>query len=195
MLFYIVVYGVMNLGAFAVLALIQARGKPVEELNDLAGLGRREPLAALGLLICVFSLMGMPPTAGFFGKVYVFSAAISNGLSGMHGRAMVVLAIIGVLNSAIAAGYYLRIIGVCYLREPASEAVTVTRGQGIRFGLFACCLAVMVVGAWPEGLLKMSRLPFYELGGAPAVAAQAPDTQSSPRRHGDAEKLVLSGKY
>jgi NADH-quinone oxidoreductase subunit N len=175
------VYGVMNLGAFAVLALIQARGKPVEELDDLAGLGRREPLAALALAICVFSLMGVPPTAGFFGKLYVFSAAISNGLSGVHGRAMVVLAVIGVLNSAIAAGYYLRIVAVCYLREPVTEPVAATRGHGIRFGLFACCLAVLVVGAWPEGLLKMSRMAFYDLGGAPAVAARADGEGESAR--------------
>jgi formate hydrogenlyase subunit 3/multisubunit Na+/H+ antiporter MnhD subunit len=147
-------------------------------------------LAALGLAICIFSLMGVPPTAGFFGKLYVFSAALSNGLTGDHGKAMVVLAVIGVLNSAIAAGDYLRIVAVCYLREPVAEPVAVERGHGIRLGLFACCLAVMVVGAWPEGLLKMSRLPFCDLGAPPAVAASASDAQKSPRRNrGHGEEL------
>ena len=179
MLFYIVVYGIMNLGAFAVLALIQARGRPAEELDDLAGLGRREPLAALALAICVFSLMGLPPTAGFFAKVYVFSAAISNGAAGWHGLSLIVLAVIGLINSAIAAGYYLRIVATCYLREPGAEPIAEPRTAGIRLGLLGCCIAILVIGVWPGGLLYMSRLPFYDLSAPPAVAthsnAQSPE--------------------
>ncbi len=169
MLFYIAIYGAMNLGAFAVLALIRARGRAAEELDDLAGLGRREPLAALALAICVFSLMGLPPTAGFFAKVYVFSAAISAG--GEYGLSLIVLAVIGVINSAIAAGYYLRIVAACYLREPVAVPAAIPRSHGIRLGLMGCCLAVLVLGAWPDGLLKL--LPLYGLGAPPAVASHS----------------------
>ncbi|MEP0843341.1 MAG: NADH-quinone oxidoreductase subunit N [Phycisphaerae bacterium] len=169
MLFYIVIYGVMNLGAFAVLALIQVRGAPAEELDDLAGLSRREPLAALALAVCVFSLMGMPPTAGFFGKVYVFSTALATDPSMGRGPAMVALAVVGLLNSAVAAGYYLRIVAACYLREPVAEPAARPRDHGVRLGLLGCCVAVLVLGVWPEGLLKMARMPFDDLT-APAGA-------------------------
>jgi NADH-quinone oxidoreductase subunit N len=189
MLFYLVVYGVMNLGAFAVLALIEARGRPVEELDELAGLGRREPLAALALAICVFSLMGIPPTAGFFGKVYVFGAALSNGLPGARGTALIVLAVIGVVNAAIAAGYYLRIVGACYLRDPVAEPTAVARGGGIRLGLLGCCVAVMVVGVWPDGLLKMSQMPFYELGTPPALALQGAEKRAPALPAGQTEEV------
>jgi len=84
MLFYIVVYGFMNLGVFAVLSLLQVRGRSVEELSDLTGVGRRQPLLGLGLAICVFSLIGLPPTAGFMGKVYIFSAAFSVGAEHLY---------------------------------------------------------------------------------------------------------------
>jgi NADH-quinone oxidoreductase subunit N len=169
MLFYIVVYGVMNLGAFAVLSLIRVNGRPAEDISDLAGLDKREPLAALGLAICIFSLMGMPPTAGFFAKVYVFSTALSHGGDGGRGLALIVLAVLGVLNSAVAAGYYLRIIAVCYLKEPAAEPAVVRQSNGIKLGLLGCCVAVIVLGLWPDGLLKMARMPFDDLGAAPAT--------------------------
>jgi len=177
-LFYIVVYGVMNLGAFAVLALIRVRGRAAEELDDLAGLGRREPLAALALTICVFSLMGLPPTAGFFAKIYVFSTAMANGSNASQRLALIVLAVIGVVNAAIAAGYYLRIAAVCYLREPVDEPVALPRAHGIRLALLGCCLAVLVVGVWPNGLLKL--LPFYDVGTPPAVASSAEESPQHP---------------
>lgn len=164
MLFYIVAYGVMNLGAFAVLALLRVRGREAEEIDDLAGLSRREPAAALAMALCLFSLMGMPPTAGFFGKIYVFSAALSNGAGGGYRTALIVLAVIGVLNSAIAAAYYLRVIAACYLREPTSDVNARPNSHGLKLGVLGCCVTVIVLGIWPDGLLKMVRLPFYDLG-------------------------------
>jgi NADH-quinone oxidoreductase subunit N len=170
MLFYIVVYGVMNLGAFAVLALLKAGGRDAEELDDLAGLSRRQPLAALALAICVFSLMGMPPTAGFFAKIYVFSTALSSGWDGGRGSALIILAVIGVLNSAIAAAYYLRIVATCYLREPVIEVTTPTPNRFLHLGLLGCCTAILLLGLWPDGLIRMARQPFYDLR-APAPPA------------------------
>ncbi len=163
MLFYIVIYGVMNLGAFAVLSMIQVRGRAAEELNDLSGLARRQPLAALAMAVCLFSLMGMPPTAGFFGKVYIFSSALSAGPGHPHQKALIVLAIIGVLNAAIAAAYYLRIIAACYLSDEEAESTTVPHSNGVRWALVACCMMILFIGVWPEGLIRMARQPFYHL--------------------------------
>jgi NADH-quinone oxidoreductase subunit N len=163
MLFYIVAYGVMNLGVFAVLSLVRVDGKPAEELSDLAGLGRRQPAVGLALAICVLSLMGMPPTAGFFGKVYVFMAALSAGPGHPHQVSLIWLAIIGVVNAAVAAGYYLRIIGACYLREHEAPAQALASSRGPRFCLLGCCMVVLLLGVWPQGLMRMSRWPFYDL--------------------------------
>ncbi len=159
LMFYIVVYGVMNLGAFTLLAMLQARNKAIEELDDLAGLAWRGNGAgwlALGLAICVFSLMGMPPTAGFFGKLYIFTGALSVDAANPHHTAMIVLAVVGVLNSAIAAAYYLRIVAACFLRQPETPVTLTPRAGRLRIGLLCCCLVVLLVGLWPRGLMLMS---------------------------------------
>ena len=150
-LFYITVYGVTNLGAFAVLAYLAHRGKPIETVDELAGLSRAHPGAALVLAICLFSLMGMPPTAGFFGKVGVFSAAIS-----ADDPALVALAIIGVLNAAIGAAYYLRLIAACYLRSP-TVALERQSCPALRSAMGACAVAVLLLGLWPRYLMDLSQ--------------------------------------
>ncbi|MBV9309108.1 MAG: NADH-quinone oxidoreductase subunit N, partial [Acidobacteriaceae bacterium] len=101
-MFYLASYALMNIGAFAVISHVAARHERHVKLDDLAGLGRREPVIAALLSIFVFSLIGVPLTGGFFGKFYVFQAALNSHL--------VWLTIIGLLNSAIAAYYYLKII-------------------------------------------------------------------------------------
>jgi NADH-quinone oxidoreductase subunit N len=176
MLFYMVVYGVMNLGAFAVLALVRVNNKPAEELDDLAGLWQTQPLVALAMAICIFSLMGMPPTAGFLGKVYVFSAALSAGASHPHATALIVLTVIGVLNAAVAAAYYLRIVGACYFREPETPVrPNIAPASGaLQIGLLACCIVVLILGLWPKQLMQMSRYPTHDLtAAAPIVSVQA----------------------
>ncbi len=177
MLFYIVIYGVMNLGAFAVLALISADGKPAEDIDDLAGLARRRPGIALGLAICVFSLMGMPPTAGFLGKVYLISSALSAGPHDHH-TALLVLAIVAVINSAIAAAYYLRIVGACYIREPVRGQTLQPNSFGLQIGLILCCAAVLLLGVWPQGLMIMARRPFHDPQVTVWVEAATPNIQS-----------------
>ncbi|HSN82158.1 MAG TPA: NADH-quinone oxidoreductase subunit N [Polyangiales bacterium] len=109
-LYYVGAYTVSNVLAFGSLILMGSKGKEAVSYEDLAGAGRRHPLAALPFAIGVLSLLGMPPTAGFFGKYYVFSAAVQSGL--------VWLAVIGVLASAIGAYYYLKVIVYLFMREP-----------------------------------------------------------------------------
>ena len=110
--FFLGTYAFTNLGAFiAVIAISNKIGW--DEIADYAGVARRSPLLALGLTLCLVSLTGIPPTAGFIAKVYVFNAAVQANL--------VWLAIVGVLNSVVAAYYYLRVVMTMYTAEPASE--------------------------------------------------------------------------
>jgi NADH-quinone oxidoreductase subunit N len=179
MLFYIVIYGVMNLGVFAVLSMIEVRGRAAEELSDLAGLARRQPLTALAMAVCLFSLMGMPPTAGFFGKVYIFSSALAAGPHHPHQKALMILAVIGVLNAAVAAAYYLRIVAACYLGDEEAESTVVPHSSGVRWALVGCCTVILFIGLWPESLIRMARQPFYHL--KPASTMVQLSSASPPR--------------
>jgi NADH-quinone oxidoreductase subunit N len=110
MLIYMAIYVVMNAGTFAVILAMRQQGRMVEGIVDLAGLGKTRPMMAASLAIFMFSLAGIPPLAGFFGKLFVFRAAINSGLY--------TLAVLGVLASVVGAFYYLRIIKIMYFDEP-----------------------------------------------------------------------------
>jgi NADH-quinone oxidoreductase subunit N len=112
-LYYLLVYTFMNLGAFAVVQAIQGRDEIDVTGERLAGLANRRPVLAALMAVFMFSLTGIPPLAGFFGKLYVFSAAVQGGL--------VWLAVVAMLNSAFAAYYYLRVTVSMYMAEPASR--------------------------------------------------------------------------
>jgi NADH-quinone oxidoreductase subunit N len=109
-LVYLAIYLFMNVGAWAVILCMRRQGRMVEEIADLGGLSRSQPGLALALAIFMFALSGIPPTAGFFAKLYVFLAAIDAKLVG--------LAVIGVVTSVVSAFYYLRIVRVMYFDEP-----------------------------------------------------------------------------
>ncbi|MGC2412858.1 MAG: NADH-quinone oxidoreductase subunit NuoN [Stellaceae bacterium] len=110
-LVYMAIYLFMNLGTWAVILCMRQKGQMLEGIADLSGLGRTQPGLALALGIFMFALAGIPPTAGFFGKLYIFLAAIDAHLIG--------LAVIGVVTSVVGAFYYLRIVKVMYFDEPA----------------------------------------------------------------------------
>lgn len=117
LLFYIVIYGAMNLGPFAVLGILKRQGEEAETFDDLRGLASRRPAMAAVMAVCVLSLTGIPPLVGFWGKVFIFGAAISAGFAWL-----VVLALIA---SVIGAFYYLRIVKVCYLDSPEESPAEV----------------------------------------------------------------------
>jgi len=158
--FYMVVYGVMNLGAFAALSFFRKDGDEGEDsaetLDDLSGCARRHPWAALAMAVCVLSLMGLPPTGGFLGKLYLFSAALSASDGSPHEQAMIALVIIGVINSAIAAAFYLKIVACMYLR-PATVAIRPSRCATLAASLAVCVALVLASFVWPDKLFDKAR--------------------------------------
>ncbi|MEQ9448448.1 MAG: NADH-quinone oxidoreductase subunit N, partial [Rhodospirillaceae bacterium] len=112
-LIYLLIYLAMNIGTFAAILTMRVKGQMVEGIDDLAGLGKNNPVLALILTVLLFSLAGIPPLAGFFGKFYVFLAAIDAKLY--------ILAVLGVLSSVVGAYYYLRIIKIIYFDEPGES--------------------------------------------------------------------------
>ncbi len=118
-MFYLLVYMLMNLGAFAVVAALATRGEEALNLNDYAGLAGRRPVLAGLMAVFMLSLAGIPPTAGFIGKLYLFVAAVESG----HPE----LVVIGVLTSAVSAFYYLRLIVLMYFRPAPEGALALPR--------------------------------------------------------------------
>ncbi len=145
-LFFLGTYAFTNLGAFiAVIAISSKIGS--DEIADYAGVAKRSPLLALGLTLCLLSLTGIPPTAGFIAKVYVFNAAVQADL--------VWLAIVGVLNSVVAAYYYLRVVLNMYTAEPASEE-SIQPGYYLGLAMVVAVVGLLVVGIFPSPLLEAS---------------------------------------
>ena len=145
-MFYAASYAAMNVGAFAIVAHLAGKGERYVTLEDYSGLGRRSPLIAALLTIFLLSLIGIPATGGFFAKFYVFSAALQSNLVG--------LTIIGVINSAIAAYYYLRIIVYMYMRdERAVEAPVAPIPFSLGAGLVISLIAVIYLGVLPNRVL------------------------------------------
>jgi len=131
---YLAIYIVMNLGVFACILCMRAKGRMLEGTEDLKGLSSTHPMIALALMILMFSMTGIPPLAGFFGKYFVFLAAINAELYA--------LAVIGVLSSVVGAFYYLRIIKYMYFDEPV-EALERPIGRDLGIVLTASCAAVV----------------------------------------------------
>ena len=142
-LFYLFAYTFSTVGAFGALILCGSRGKEAVSYEDLAGVGRRHPAAAAFFSLFLLSLAGIPPTAGFFAKLYVIKAAI--------GADMYWLAVILLLNSVLAAYYYLRVMVYMYMREPAAGAPVATpmKSGYVNAALVLASIIVVVVGLLP----------------------------------------------
>ena len=148
LLFYSAAYAFMNLGAFAVIGALQKRPGVTSRLETFAGLGRREPLLGILMVLFLLSLTGIPPTAGFFGKAYVILAAVQGG------GWLTLLAVIAVLNAAAAAFYYLRVVVYMYMRDALGEPAPVAHGALLRAGLAITAAATVVLGLFPGPLLE-----------------------------------------
>jgi NADH-quinone oxidoreductase subunit N len=145
-IFYAATYAVMNVGAFIVISHFGSVGERYVTLEDYSGLGRRAPALAAVLTVFMLSLIGIPATGGFFAKFYVFSAALQSHL--------VWLTIIGVLNSAIAAYYYLRVVVYMYMREPREDVPVMPMPATVGFSLAVSVLATIYLGVLPGRVLE-----------------------------------------
>jgi NADH-quinone oxidoreductase subunit N len=156
LLFYLVTYGAMTVGAFAVISYLTADEHPVETVDDLGGLGRSRPGLALTMALFLFSLIGIPLTAGFIGKLLLFMSALAVSRPDEPRRLFVVLAIVAAVNAAIAAYYYLRIVAAMFLREPLKPIRTVGRWPTL-FAIAVCAALTLVFGLYPTLLAKPAR--------------------------------------
>jgi NADH-quinone oxidoreductase subunit N len=145
----------MNLGAFGVVIALGRRGEPNESIDDYAGLGFRSPLLGATMALFMLSLTGIPPLAGFAGKVYIFTAAVSQGY--------VALAVIGVLNSAISAGYYIRVLVTMYMTPGAPEAARAASRPYLFTSIVFAAVMTVLVGVFPAIWLQLARLSFLSL--------------------------------
>ncbi len=148
-LFYLVVYTVMNLVAFGIIIAVSGTGDMKVHLDDFAGLGRRAPFAAAALSFALVSLAGIPLTGGFIGKFYLFSAAIQKGLVG--------LAIVGVLNSVVSVYYYFRVMIYMYMREPAEGAPELEPiGWPVQAIVGILVIIILFLGIRPDHILALA---------------------------------------
>lgn len=179
--FYLAVYSLMTLGAFGGILALTTRGRPVETIDELAGLGVTRPLPALALAVCLMSLSGFPPLAGFWAKLEIFASAFV--ASPEHKGPLVVLAIIGVLNAAAGAYYYLWIVVVMYLK-PARNEVQTTGGVPVALAVAVCAVGTVLIGLFPGPINRASHAAalaavHHELPLNSTASAQPPVEQST----------------
>jgi NADH-quinone oxidoreductase subunit N len=146
-LFYVLGYGVMNIAAFAVVGMLQRDTRRFGGLSSFAGLAGRAPFHAAAMAILMLSLTGIPPTVGFFAKLYVLLAAVEANLEW--------LAVIIVLNAALAAFYYLRVIVYMYMRDPEDDPAELDRSPTETFALGLSVLGVLALGIFPGAVLAL----------------------------------------
>jgi NADH-quinone oxidoreductase subunit N len=148
-LFYLAAYTFMTVGAFALVAYFEHKSGGTS-LNEYTGLGRRHPIAAVALCIFLFSLAGIPPTAGFFGKFYLFRAAVNEGF--------IVLVVVAVINSMVSAYYYLRVMVAMYMEEETqTKQPAVKASVAIALAVGICILFVLMMGVYPTPYLDAAR--------------------------------------
>ena len=174
MMYYLVAYGFMNLGAFGVVLSLNRQDQPqkdigddsspdtrispisFEELRDYAGLGFRYPALGMAMAIFMLSLTGVPPLVGFTGKFYVFSAAVEAGYIG--------LAVIGVLNSAVSAYYYIRVIVTMYMEEGDAAFEIAALRPALSAAIIIAAAGTVLLGIFPSASISIARESFLSLG-------------------------------
>lgn len=156
-LFYLSVYALATIAAFAALESLGSAERSVDKVDDLAGLARSQPLAAGVIAIAMFSLAGIPPLAGFWGKFALLTGALSARSGAVEARLepwFLALAIVAVLNAAVAAAYYLRLIAVIYFRPAEGAPPAATAAGGPRLAMVLATLGVLWLGAFPGPLMR-----------------------------------------
>ncbi|HUO85231.1 MAG TPA: NADH-quinone oxidoreductase subunit N [Thermoanaerobaculia bacterium] len=143
---YTITYALMNIGAFGVVSLLDKNQNDPQTLDDIAGLGFRKPFYGLALALCMFSLAGLPPTAGFVSKFYVFKVAIESGA--------VAMAVIAILTSIVSVYYYLRVVYFLYMKEADGPVPLITEGIFSAGALVISMLGILLIGIFPTTLFR-----------------------------------------
>jgi NADH-quinone oxidoreductase subunit N len=158
-LYYMLAYTFMNIGAFAIITVLGGKGEERIHIQDYKGLGYKHPLAAIAMSLFLFSLAGIPPTGGFIGKFYIFSAAIKEGYVG--------LAIIGVMNSVISVYYYLRVTVAMYMEVPATtkagETPALIFSPALVLAIVISAYGVLSLGLFPSSYVAIVKQSFLAL--------------------------------
>ncbi|WP_337173771.1 NADH-quinone oxidoreductase subunit N [Paludisphaera sp.] len=175
--YYLVVYALANVGAFAVAAWL-ARDKGADAISDLDGLGARSPFLAACVVVLMLSLIGVPPFAGFFGKLYVFMEAMRQGPSGTR-IVLTWLVALGLLNSVLSAFYYVRVLKAMYLREPSGRPIGPAR-PALALPIVATAALVTALGVFPGPLVELSRSVAVPMLTARRLEAPAADDLPAP---------------
>ncbi|MBU4271486.1 MAG: NADH-quinone oxidoreductase subunit N [Planctomycetes bacterium] len=180
--FYLATYAAATIGAFATMEYLGRPERRLDSVDDLAGLGRTRPAAAAVMAVCMFSLTGVPPLAGFWGKLLVFGGALNVDTSGTAGWWFTAAAIVGVLNAAVAAAYYLRIVAVMYFRIPLATP-SARGGRGAWTSAVVCALLVVGIGIYPGPLMRAGNFgaePLTRAGHFSAQCVRSGGTGVSP---------------
>jgi NADH-quinone oxidoreductase subunit N len=155
LLFYLAVYAFMTLGAFGVVVALGRRGEPNEDLRDWAGVGFRHPALGLSMAVFMLSLAGLPPTAGFAGKLYLFGAAVDAGYIG--------LAVVGVLNSLVSVYYYFGLLVQMYMVEGGRPIDAPTTRPYLLATILAAVVVTLVLGVFPAQTMELARASFQSI--------------------------------
>jgi NADH-quinone oxidoreductase subunit N len=155
MLIYLLIYAFMQMGAFAVVILLRRADAIGDELKDMSGLFARHPFPAVAMLIFMLSLGGIPPTAGFMGKFWLFSAAIDSNY--------IWLAVLGVVNSAISLYYYLRVVVFMFMKNEAAGSQPVL-APGLAAVLVFTLAGTLILGVYPRPLFELAEFSARALG-------------------------------
>ncbi|MBX9790371.1 MAG: NADH-quinone oxidoreductase subunit N [Pirellulales bacterium] len=180
MLFYLTVYMLATAGTFAVFEYLGRRDEPLERVDELAGVARSQPVVGIALAAFMFSLAGIPPLAGFAGKLWLFYGALS--VAGAPGDRSVktwfaLLAVLGVLNAAVAAAYYLRLIGVSWFGA-STERPRADGGRAPWAAALVCAVLVIAIGVYPFPLMRRASLAVQ--GARAAASEPAPAAPTAP---------------
>jgi NADH-quinone oxidoreductase subunit N len=189
MLFYIAVYAFGTLGAFAALEHLGDDKTRIDEIGQLSGLGRIRPVIALAIAVFMFSLAGIPPLAGFLGKLTLFFSAVGvqSADNSRLTTSFIVLAIVGAINAAIAAAYYLRVVGVMYFGSPGTRPSAARGGRGALVVTAASAALVVGIGLFPTSLLNGAH-------SAAQAARRIPAENRAAAREADSPAMRISGR-
>jgi NADH-quinone oxidoreductase subunit N len=162
-LYYLLGYAFTNLGAFAVVVALEVRGETSDMISNYRGLARREPWLAAAMALCLLSLTGVPPLAGFVGKFYIFNAALNQGFVG--------LVIIAVLNSVMSVYYYFSVIVAMYMEEGGIAVPHMSARPALVAAIWLSVIAMILIGAYPAPYMNAASTAFHSALGAEVVRA------------------------